>query len=84
MKNDALAVDITQQLIDSGVTILAMPGGAVQLLGKSGSVLFSHEISTIREKNLERLGSVVTPRPSGKATAIRSQLANTQASWYEP
>lgn len=79
MTNDALAVDITQQLLDLQVSILAMPGGAVQLLGKSGAVLFSHEISTIREKHIEQIRGLNAPMPASTATATHSVIGISPA-----
>ena len=59
MTNKNLTSDITKQLISYGVKIIEIPGGCVQLLGKYGSILLTHDISTLRRKHLEQLCGVV-------------------------
>jgi hypothetical protein len=50
-----LALDITKRLVDCGVKIIALPGGFVQLLGKYGSVFLTHDVTTLKPRELEHL-----------------------------
>ena len=59
MTHEKPTSDITLQLIDCGVKIISLPGGFVQLLGKYGSILLTHDVSTLRRKHLEQLCGVV-------------------------
>lgn len=55
MTYDNSRTDIAQQLLACGVKIVALPGGCLQLLGRYGSILLSHDLLTLSPKNLERL-----------------------------
>jgi hypothetical protein len=55
MTNEELRTNIATKLIECGVKIIAIPGGCVQLLGQYGSILLSHDLSTVSPKHLERL-----------------------------
>ena len=55
MTTKNLASDLTWHLIECGVKIISLPGGCVQLLGKYGSILLTHDITALRPKQLERL-----------------------------
>ena len=59
MTHEKLTSDITLQLIACGVKIVSLPGGSVQLLGQYGSILLTHDLSTLRRKHLEQLCGVV-------------------------
>jgi hypothetical protein len=59
MTNKNLTSEITQYLIKCGVKIIELPGGCVQLLGKYGSILLTHDVSTLRRKHLEQLCGVI-------------------------
>jgi hypothetical protein len=54
-----VAVDITKRLIECGVKIVSLPGGFVQLMGKYGSVLLTHDITALKARELEQLCGVV-------------------------
>jgi hypothetical protein len=55
MATKTLASDITQHLIECGVKIINLPGGVVQLLGKYGTILLTHDVTTLRAKQLQQL-----------------------------
>ena len=55
MTTNTIETDITKHLIQSGVTIINLPGGAVQLLGAYGSIFLTHDLSTLRYKHIEQL-----------------------------
>jgi hypothetical protein len=55
MADQTQAADITKRLIACGVKIINLPGGAVQLLGKYGSVLLTHDLAALSHKQLEQL-----------------------------
>jgi hypothetical protein len=57
-----LALDITKRLVECGVKIIALPGGSVQLRGKYGSVLLTHDITALKAKEFEQLCGVVAVR----------------------
>lgn len=59
MTKQNLTSDIAKQLISYGVKIIELPGGCVQLLGKYGSILLTHDITTLRRKHFEQLCGVV-------------------------
>jgi hypothetical protein len=58
MTNKNPTSDITKHLIDCGVKIISLPGGCVQLLGKYGSILLTHDVTTLRHKHIEQLCGV--------------------------
>jgi len=58
MKNN-LTTEITKHLINCGVRVIELPGGVVQLIGKYGSILLTHDISTLRLKHIDQLCGVV-------------------------
>jgi hypothetical protein len=58
MTNNNLTTEITKHLIACDVKIIALPGGTVQLLGKYGSILLTHDISTLRLKHIDQLCGV--------------------------
>jgi hypothetical protein len=97
MTTNTLAADITQRLIDSGVNIIALPGGTVQLLGKYGTILLTQDITTIRPKHIEQLNGVDTAWTDAREASVHTvpgtpqatcDRSNTptkpQASWVEP
>jgi hypothetical protein len=55
MVTKTLAADITQKLENCGVKIINLPGGAIQLLGKYGCILLTHDVTSLRPKQLEQL-----------------------------
>jgi len=55
MTNEDTRADIARQLLACGVKIIAIPGGCIQLLGRYGSILLSHDLLTLSPKHLERL-----------------------------
>jgi len=55
MTNTTLEADIRKRLIECGVKIINLPGGALQLLGKYGSILLTHDLSSLRHKQIEQL-----------------------------
>jgi hypothetical protein len=55
MATKTIASDITKHLIACGVKIINLPGGAVQLLGKYGCILLTHDVTTLRAKQIEQL-----------------------------
>jgi hypothetical protein len=59
MNNNNLPSEITKHLINSGVKIIELPGGGVQLFGKYGSIMLTHDISTLQLKHIEQLCGVV-------------------------
>ncbi len=59
MTTKNLTSEITKQLINCGIKIIELPGGCVQLLGKYGSIILTHDVSTLRRKHLEQLCGVV-------------------------
>lgn len=99
MTTNTTAAAITQRLSDSGVTIVSLPGGSVQLLGKYGTILLTQDITTIQPKQIEQLSGVCAPLTDSSGTAVHTMSvtplatcdqgqSNTptklQASWYEP
>jgi hypothetical protein len=97
MTTNTLAANITQRLINSGVTIIELPGGTRQLLGKYGTILLTQDITSILPKHIEQLCGVSTSwaNDSGAAfhrtpdtthTTFDQRIApnRLQASWYEP
>jgi hypothetical protein len=57
-----LALDITKRLVECGVKITSLPGGFVQLMGKYGSVLLTHDITALKARELDQLCGVVAVR----------------------
>ena len=55
MTNEYLLEQITRQLNECGVEIIALPGGCLRLLGKFGSILLSHDLLMLRPHHIERL-----------------------------
>ena len=47
MTNNNPTSDIAKHLIDSGVKIISLHGGCVQLLGKYGSILLTHDVYAV-------------------------------------
>jgi hypothetical protein len=97
MTTNTLAADITQRLIDSGVTIIELPGGTRQLLGKYGTILLTQDIASILPKHIEQLCGVSTLWANDSGTAVHRVPDTTQttfdqsiapnrpqALWYEP
>jgi hypothetical protein len=97
MTTNTLAADITKRLIDSGVTIIELPGGTRQLLGKYGTILLTQDISSIQPKHVEQLcgvsshwandsGTAVHRAPDTTQTTFDQSIApnGLQASWLEP
>jgi hypothetical protein len=50
-----LALDITKRLMACGVKIISLPDGFVQLIGKYGSILLTHDIEALQAKHLDQL-----------------------------
>lgn len=84
-------------LIERGVKVNSLPGGSVQLLGKYGSILLTHDITALSPEQLEQLCGDFTPRAGAGGTAVHTvqgtpqgidALSNApttlQAPWYEP
>jgi hypothetical protein len=97
MTTNSLALDITQRLIDSGVTIISLPGGTVQLLGKYGTILLTQDITTVQPKQIEQLSGLWAPLAEGSGNSVHqlsgippaigqqnSAPTKIQAPWYEP
>jgi hypothetical protein len=97
MTTNTLAADITQRLIDSGVTIIELPGGMRQLFGKYGTILLTQDITSILPKHIEQLIGVSTSWANDSGTAFHGAPDTAQttfdqsiapnrlkASWYEP
>jgi hypothetical protein len=59
MATPHIPLDITKRLVECGVKIIALPGGFVQLVGKYGSVLLTHDITALKARQLEQLCGVV-------------------------
>lgn len=59
MSNKNLTLKITNQLISSGVKMIKLPGGHVQLHGKYDSILLTHDISKLQLKHINQLCGVV-------------------------
>ena len=79
MTTNTLAAATSQRLIDNGVTIIALPGGSVQLLGKYGSILLTQDITTLQPKQIEQLSGVCVPLAGGSGTAVHPVLATPRA-----
>jgi len=50
-----LTTEITNHLINCGVRVIELPGGCVQLIGKYGSILLTHDISALKPKQIDQL-----------------------------
>ena len=50
-----LTTEITKHLINCGVRVIELPGGCVQLIGKYGSILLTHDISALKPKHIDQL-----------------------------
>ena len=59
MATSNLAIDITKRLAECGVKIISLPGGLVQLLGKYGSIVLTHDITALGDKKLELICGVI-------------------------
>ena len=55
MATKNLASDIARRLAESGVKIISLPGGFVQLLGKYGSIVLTHDLTVLKAKELEQI-----------------------------
>jgi hypothetical protein len=55
MINEHLRTHIANRLTEYGVQIVALPGGCIQLIGRYGSILLSHDLLTLSPRKLERL-----------------------------
>lgn len=51
--------DMTKRLVECGVKIISLPGSLVQLLGKYGSILLTHDIAALKSKDIELLCGLV-------------------------
>jgi hypothetical protein len=55
MTNNNLPSELAKHLINCGVKIIELPGGCVQLLGKYGSIMLTHDISALQTKHIDQL-----------------------------
>jgi hypothetical protein len=55
MTTNTLSANMIQKLINCGVKVIELPSGAVQLLGMYGTILLTHDVTTLRPKQIEQL-----------------------------